>query len=203
MSTQLENWRSEFGRGYTDRNVIDCRTRLPAFRSMLEGLPLSRVLEVGCNRGHNLVTLSEVLGEGTEIVGIEPNAYAIQIARAANPQAGVLQGNILDLPFKEEYFDLVCTIGVLIHIPLASLRSAICELARVSSRYLLAAEYFADDETEIPYRGQNDLLWKRNFARHFEETLPGIDLLRSGYWGPEDGFDRVHWWLYQRPRTEP
>jgi pseudaminic acid biosynthesis-associated methylase len=200
MNTQLDNWSSEFGRAYTERNVIDWHARLPAFQSVLAGLSVSRVLEVGCNRGHNLLALAESLGKDTEIVGIEPNAYAVEIARAASPKVAVLRGNIFDLPFRDAYFDLVFTVGVLIHIPANCLRQAIEELARVSGRYLLAAEYFAEQETAIPYRGRTDLLWKRNFPRHFEQSLPGIRQLRSGYWGPEDGFDRVHWWLIEKPK---
>lgn len=199
MSTQLENWSSGFGRAYTERNVIDWRARLPAFRTMLSNLSLPRVLEVGCNRGHNLLTLAELLGGQSEVVGVEPNPYAVEIARASTTKVCVMRGDIFDLPFKTASFDLVFTVGVLIHIPLDSIRAAIKEMARVSRRYLLAVEYFAEQETPISYRGRTDLLWKRNFLRHFQEHIPGIALARSGYWGPERGFDRVHWWLLEQP----
>jgi pseudaminic acid biosynthesis-associated methylase len=199
MNTQLENWSSDFGREYTNRNVIDWHVRLPAFRTMLSGLNVSRVLEVGCNRGHNLLALSELFGEDREVIGIEPNPYAVELARASSSKVAILRGNIFDLPFKAGSFDLVFTVGVLIHIPLESLQAAMLELARVSSRYLLAAEYFAEKETAISYRGSSDLLWKRDFLRHFQECLPGITVLRSGYWGAEDGFDRDHWWLLEKP----
>jgi hypothetical protein len=35
MTPQREIWEGEFGNAYTDRNVIDWRVRLPAFRHML------------------------------------------------------------------------------------------------------------------------------------------------------------------------
>ena len=202
MKAQLESWGGEFGRLYTDRNILDWRTRLPAFRTMLSGLRLARILEVGCNRGHNLLALSELLGEESEVIGIEPNRYALEIARSASPKVTAMCGNIFDLPFKSGYFDLVFTVGVLIHIPLDSLHAAMRELARVSGRYLLAVEYFAEQETRIPYRGHIDLLWKRNFLFHFQQCLSGLALLRKGYWGPEDGFDRDHWWLFEQPRSK-
>jgi len=198
MNMQLEQWSSDFGRAYTDRNAIDWHARVPAFRTMLSGLSLARVLEVGCNRGPNLQALSHLLGPETELVGIEPNTHAVEMARQAAAPAKVLRGEILDLPFPSGYFDLTLTVGVLIHIPLDSLHSAITELARSSRRYLLAAEYFAPQETEISYRGQSNLLWKRDFLKHFQECLPGAGLLRSGFWGAEDGFDRVHWWLLEQ-----
>ena len=65
MTHQLGVWKGEFGKAYTDRNVIDWHTRFPAFQQMLDGLPIKRVLEVGCNRGHNLAALVEVLGGGS------------------------------------------------------------------------------------------------------------------------------------------
>jgi pseudaminic acid biosynthesis-associated methylase len=203
MSTQLQRWSTEFGREYTNRNVIDWHTRLPAFRTMLSGLPIQRALEVGCNRGHNLLALSELLGEQGEVVGVEPNAYAVEIARQSSSKVAVLRGNITELPFRTGYFDLVFTVGVLIHVPLESLQAAILELARASSRYLLAAEYFAEQETTISYRGSNELLWKRNFPGYFQGLLPGINLSRSGYLAPEEGFDRVHWWLFEQQKSEP
>ena len=190
---QLRIWEGEFGKDYTDRNVIDWRTRLRAFRQMLDGLPIKRVLEVGCNRGHNLVCLAELLGEESEVVGVEPNRYALKLARASSVKVGVLYGHAFDLPFKAGYFDLVFTAGVLIHIPLEYLPLALREIYRVSKRYILAIEYFAQEETAVCYRGHDNLLWKRDFLQHYRSQFPDLTLIRSGYWGPEDGFDRTHW----------
>src|ERR1700690_2785240 len=55
MRNQLETWEGEFGVAYTDRNVVDPTARIEAFRTMVDGLDIARLLEVGCNRGHNLV----------------------------------------------------------------------------------------------------------------------------------------------------
>lgn len=76
VTAQLKMWEGEFGEAYTARNKIDWRIREPAFRSMLAGLPVKRVFEVGCNRGHNLIALTEVLGADSEVAGVEPNEYA-------------------------------------------------------------------------------------------------------------------------------
>jgi len=196
---QLETWRGEFGKAYTDRNVMDWERRLPAFKNMLEGLHLERVLEVGCNRGHNLRALEEILGEDAAIFGVEPNAYARSIARTISDKVNPVPGNAYDLPFKDGYFDLVFTVGVLIHVPTEQLEDAIKEIARATRRYILAAEYFAEQDTVIDYHGRNDLLWKRNFLEHYQRNVPGLKLVRSGYWGPEDGFDRCTWWLMEKP----
>src|SRR5688500_13773145 len=109
ITEQLKVWQGEFGQAYTGRNLENWSVRLTAFRAMLENAPIARALEVGCNRGHNLVALSELLGEVASIVGIEPNRHAQRIARATSDRIAVLEGNAFDLPFKDGVFDLVFT----------------------------------------------------------------------------------------------
>jgi len=195
---QLETWQGEFGDAYTERNLIDWHVRTPAFSHMLKGLSLRRALEVGCNRGHNLQCASEVLGSAVEVFGVEPNRYALGMARTTAEHTFPIPGNAFDLPFKDGYCDLVFTVGVLIHISSVQLPSALNEIERVSSRYILAVEYFSEEDTAIEYRNHADLLWKRNFLKHYQTQFPNLKLLRSGYWGAEDGFDRTHWWLLEK-----
>lgn len=196
--SQLRAWEGEFGTAYTERNVADWRSRLPAFRRALEGLALSRILEVGCNRGHNLVTVAEIVGPAVEVVGVEPNHHALALAWQAGPQVTAVHGHVFNLPFEADAFDLVFTAGVLIHVALEHLAAALQEIHRVSRRYILAIEYFAAEETAIEYRGRWDLLWKRDFLAHYERQFSNLRLLRDGFWGPEDGFDRTHWWLLEK-----
>jgi pseudaminic acid biosynthesis-associated methylase len=160
------------------------------------------VLEVGCNRGHNLLALAELLEDNGDIVGIEPNRYALELTRAASTQITALYGHAFDIPFKDGNFDLVFTAGMLIHIPLSDLPTVLGEICRVSRRYVLAVEYFAEEETAILYRGHTDLLWKRNFLLHYQTQCPELALIRSGYWGLGDGFDRTHWWLFEKSQDE-
>ncbi len=170
----IQSWQGALGSSYTERNVVDPQLRLPAFRKMTEGLDgLNRILEVGCNRGHNLLALRAVLGESSELLGVEPNLAALKIARQS-PEFAVVRGDSRDLFFRSGAFDLVFTAGVLIHIPPSALTSSMTEIARVSGRYVLAIEYFADQETEISYRGEQGLLWKRNYLSLYQETVPEL-----------------------------
>jgi pseudaminic acid biosynthesis-associated methylase len=195
VTEQLEHWKGEFGRAYTDRNVVDAGSRIKPFRVMLEGLVLGRILEVGCNRGHNLLALRQMFPDA-ELFGIEPNSYALGIARDSGSDVHFQAGTIFDLPFENGHFDLVLTVGVLIHIALQDLTRALKQIHRVSRRCILAVEYFAEEDVAIHYRGHDDLLWKRNFPRHFQRQFPDLDILRGGYWTAEEGFDRAHWWLF-------
>jgi len=196
---QLSTWQGEFGDAYTDRNVVPWASRVGPFREMLGGLQLERVLEVGCNRGHNLRAIKALLGEEADVIGIEPNRHALGIARQDNSEFAVLRGNAFDLLFKDGHFDLVFTSGVLIHVALSDIPTAMQEIARVSRRYVLAIEYFAERETAINYRGNDDLLWKRNFLAHYQSNVPGLEVVRSGYWGPDSPINDANWWLLEKP----
>ena len=199
MTEPRKEWAGEFGKAYTDRNVIDWRLRLPAFREMLKDISVRTVLEVGCNRGHNLVALRELLGADSELTGVEPNAYARELGETASGVT-IKEGRADQLPFGDGQFDLVFTAGVLIHISPSELPHALAEIHRVSRRYILAIEYFAKVDEEIVYRGQSGLLWKRNFLQHYQSRFSALKLLGSGYWTAEQGFDRCHWWLLEKTK---
>jgi pseudaminic acid biosynthesis-associated methylase len=190
----VEVWQGEFGDQYTDRNVVNPEIRVNAFRAMLDGLNLNRVLEVGCNRGHNLAVLKSLYPD-TELVGIEPNQQAREIANRDFP---ILPADTRDLLFRSGCFDLAFTAGVLIHISPGDLHQAMQEIARVSSAYILAIEYFAEEDTEVTYRGNTGLLWKRDFWKHYTFAVPHLTLLRSGYWDKKDGFDQCNYWLMKK-----
>jgi pseudaminic acid biosynthesis-associated methylase len=197
MGKQLDAWQGRFGAEYTDRNAIDWRVRLPAFWEMVGGLDVRRVLEVGCNRGHNLVALRKILGDEAELAGVEPNPHALELARATGA-AEFHGGTVYELPFADGSSDLVFTAGVLIHIPPEKLPAALAELHRCSRRYLLAVEYAAEEETVVPYRGHGDLLWKRDFLKEYQTHFSDLRLVRQGFWGKEHGFDRTTWWLLEK-----
>ncbi len=193
---QVSAWAGEFGQRYTDRNQTDPTNLLPAFRAMLGDLKPRRILEVGCNRGHNLAALEQLFPEA-QLVGIEPNRYAISIARQSGKTFAVLEGNAFELPFKDGYFDLVYTAGVLIHIAPQDLGRATAEIHRVSGRNILCAEYYAEQETVIPYHGHSNLLWKRDFRRHYLESYPDLREVRQGYLN-DAWWDDMTWWVFEK-----
>ncbi|MGO9120330.1 MAG: pseudaminic acid biosynthesis-associated methylase [Desulfomonilaceae bacterium] len=196
-TVQLKAWAGEFGDAYTDRNVVDWRTRLSAFRTMLEGTEPGSILELGSNRGHNLILLSELFA-GAQVVGLEPNMKALRIAQQTCGAMRIIRGNALEIPFGNSRFDLVITANMLIHIAIEDLAAVLKEIYRVSRKYILSIEYFAEEETVIHYRGHDDLLWKRNFPEHYRSQFPALRLLKSGYWDSDNGFDRSHWWLWEK-----
>jgi pseudaminic acid biosynthesis-associated methylase len=193
MHKQVETWGGEFGDEYTDRNDIKWQERLPIFKTILDGLVLDSVLEVGCNKGHNLLALTQLLGCGRDIVGVEINEYAANLARRDG--LAVFDGTVYDLQFEDGEFDLVFTAGVLIHIPPNKLHTALSEIYRVSGKYILTMEYFSEMATTINYRGRDDLLWKRNFPKIYMGAFPDLVMIRNGVYNITD---EVHWWLWRK-----
>jgi hypothetical protein len=69
---------------------------------------------------------------------------------------------------------------------------------RVSRRYILAIEYFAEDDTVLNYRGHDNLLWKRDFGKRYQEQFPDLRLLKDGFRDAESGADETNWWLFEK-----
>jgi pseudaminic acid biosynthesis-associated methylase len=196
-TSQLALWRSEFGRSYTDRNDREKPERVDSWRRILEGISPSRVLEVGCNVGWNLEYLRRLAV--AELYGIEPQPYAVERARWRGPAFGVLQGTAFDLPFKDGYFDLAFTSGVLIHIAPESIGSALDELYRVSRRWIVAIEYDAPTEQEITYRGHEGALWKRDHGALWRARYPQLKPIRRIELSEQHGYDDCTAHLFEKP----
>jgi pseudaminic acid biosynthesis-associated methylase len=193
---QLALWRSEFGRDYTNRNDRDRPERVGAWRRLLEGIEITRALEVGCNVGWNLVYL-ERLGI-RDLYGIDPQPIAVERARHRRPAFNVLHGTAFELPFRDGYFDLAFTSGVLIHIAPDSLGGALDEIARVSRRWIVAMEYDHPSEQEVAYRGHSEALWKRDHGAAWLTRHPQLRHVRRLELGAEDGYDNSTAHLFEK-----
>jgi pseudaminic acid biosynthesis-associated methylase len=196
MSSQLQLWVSEFGRSYTERNDVAKPERILSWQRLLEGIAPERAVEVGCNVAWNLTYLRE-LGV-KELYAVEPQPFAVEKARARNPEYNVLCGTAFDLPFKDNFADLVFTSGVMIHIAPADLPKAMAEIYRVSRRYIVAIEYDAAEEQEIKYRGNGDALWKRPHGAIWQASYPALKLLRKLELAPIDGYDDCTAHLFEK-----
>ena len=137
----------------------------------------SKILEVGCNVGSQLHALQ---GLGfTSLVGVDINRQALEVAKKNLIGIDVLLASAFDLPFKDNYFDLVFTSGVLIHISPKDILQALKEIVRVSKKYILGLEYFNEEYLEVEYRGQKDMLWKTDFAKLYIDNFQELELLKE------------------------
>jgi len=186
---QSKKWASEFGKMYTDRNphtieemdeiykkqygITRTELNLMFLNDFDRGI---KILEIGSNVGAQLQGLQKI--GFTNLYGIELQQYAVELSKQYTKNVNLIQGSVLDIPFKDNFFDLVFTSGVLIHISPDDIEVAMKEIYRCTKKYIWGFEYYADTYTEISYRGENNLLWKANFAKIFVEKLPDLELIK-------------------------
>jgi uridylate kinase len=94
-------------------------------------------LDVGCGTGELIRNLRKL---GVDAYGVEISKDAIEMVDPSVRQY-VKEGDILNLPYKKDEFDLVYTFDVLQHIEQSNLRKAIKELVKVSRKLVLNKIY--------------------------------------------------------------
>ncbi|HEY5521534.1 MAG TPA: pseudaminic acid biosynthesis-associated methylase [Candidatus Limnocylindrales bacterium] len=190
-------WAGDFGRRYADRNADAGSTRQPFWSSFLASHPAERVLEVGCNAGANLQWIAQIVGPGN-VYGLDVSGDAINELHARLPSVNAICGVARDLPFRDAWFDLCFTAGVLIHQPEESLPAVMAEIVRVSRQYVLCGEYYSPEVMEVDYRGQTGALFKRDFGRVYLENFPSLKMVDEGFLGRDEGWDDITWWLLEK-----
>lgn len=197
-ATRLEGlWAGAFGDEYVERNRKAGEARAAFWDALLERTRPASVLEVGCNLGANLGHIARRVPPN-RVFGIDVNQKALGELRRALSDVNAVHAPARELPFRDRWFDLVFTMGVLIHQPEATLPLVLAEMARTASHRLLMGEYFAETTTEVPYRGHSGALFKRDYGRIFGELFPEFRLEDRGFLGRDQGWDDVTWWLFRR-----
>jgi pseudaminic acid biosynthesis-associated methylase len=189
---QTAQWTGSFGKDYTDRNALSLgameasyKTKYGKTRTELNQLFLtdidrsSRILEVGSNVGNQLWCLQNM--GFTNLYGIEVQSYAVEFSKSRTKRVNIIEGSAYDIPFKDGYFDLVFTSGVLIHIKPSDIPVVLQEIHRCTGVYIWGFEYYATEYTEIPYRGHRNLLWKADFAKRYLDEFADLELVKEDH----------------------
>ena len=190
FTDQMQQWSSEFGKEYTEQNPHTFETMDELYKkqfgltrtelnlTFLDTFDRSiRILEVGSNVGAQLQGLQKIGFK--HLYGIEIQTYAIELSRQNTKNINIIKGSAFDIPFKDSYFNLVFTCGLLIHINPNDLNTAMREVYRCTSEYIWGFEYYSNKYSEIPYRGQNNLLWKADFAKLYQDEFRGLELVKE------------------------
>lgn len=182
---QDQFWTGKFGDDYTDRNsgprLVASNLALFA-RIFATTRGVQSVLELGANRGLNLLALRQLLPEA-QLSAVEINAKAVDELRKL-PWLQVTHASLLDFNIEDPY-DLVLIKGVLIHLSPDVLPDVYDLLHAASARYLCLVEYYNPSPVTIPYRGHADRLFKRDFAgellaRHADFRLADYGFVYHG-----------------------
>ena len=191
QTLQEEVWKTKFGEDYNNRNVFDNNALDKVY---ISDINISRtamnekfigdlnreikILEVGCNIGLQLTNLQEM--GFRNIYAIELQPHAVELAKLRTKGMNIIQATAYDIPFKDNYFDLVFTSRVLIHLNPDEISKAIKEIVRCSNIYIYGNEYYADELTEIKnYHGMSNIAWKRNFPKLYTDLFPELKLIKE------------------------
>jgi spore coat polysaccharide biosynthesis protein SpsF len=195
-------WAETYADDYIRKNAhFDHKAGVEAWRRMLAKADgVESLLECGCNIGRNLQFLSDVVpGASKSVIEISEPAFRFVTREFALDQA--FNGPIVDAPFEPGSFELVFTMGVLIHIHPDHLLANMRKMFDLSSRYVLIGEYFNRTPVMIDYQGEKDRLFKRDFGKLFIETYDARLLDYGFLWGhiyDAAGFDDITWWLFEK-----
>lgn len=187
---QMGKWEGEFGKEYTDRNDLSLegldalyqknygKTRTELNEEFLEGIDRSiRILEVGSNIGNQLLCLQKM--GFSYLYGIEIQSYAVELSKSRTKGINIIEGSVFDIPYKDGYFDLIFTSGLLIHISPTDISLAIREVYRCTREYIWGFEYYSKEHEEVVYRGHKSLLWKGDFARIYLQLCGDLELIKE------------------------
>ena len=190
MSKQMVEWAGNFGKEYTDRSnlSLDEMERLYKDRYGITRTEMNsrfigdfdrdmKVLEVGSNIGNQLLCLQKARFKN--LYGIELQSYAVELSKSRTKGINIIQGSAFDIPFKDGYFDLVFTSGLLIHIAPDDIATVLDEIHRCTGRYIWCSEYYAEVYMQVDYRGHDDLLWKTDFSKLFLDHFADLKLVKE------------------------
>jgi pseudaminic acid biosynthesis-associated methylase len=195
-----ELWAGDFGNEYMIRNRAAADPRGPFWEMILQESPIVSALEVGCNLGANLQWIATKIPP-RQVYGVDINLSALAELHRHLPQVNAIWSPARELPFRDRWFDLVFTVGVLIHQPESTLPLVMAEIMRCSRRYILCVEYFSAQTTEVFYRGHHGALFKRDYGRLYQELFPELRLLKEGFLSRAEGWDDANYWLFEKPRA--
>ena len=195
MNPQEQHWSGPEGNAYAARNMAGLPAALALWAEILKLANVKSVVELGANIGTNIRAIRQLL-PGVQTAGVEINkAAAGMLQRQADE---VYEDSVLTWE-PPKTWDLAFTRGVLIHISPNDLPKVYDRLFRASARYVLVAEYYNPTPVSIPYRGQELLLWKRDFAGEMLDIYP-LRLVDYGFVWRRAAFaqDDISWFLMEK-----
>ena len=125
-------------------------------RDLALSLRVSNMLEIGCSAGNDL----RLFPSDFDVNGIDQSEFAVNIAQKNLPAFKFNTASASTIPFDDSSVDFVFTRNMLNYIESSDVEKIIKELYRVSKKYILNIERFANDEIllddeKIPAWGRN------------------------------------------------
>ncbi len=172
------------GRGlYTERDRPGWHEEVERLCEVVAGLEPCRVLDVACGTGFLTRHLRG------DVVGLDQSPAMVEVASARLPDARVVQGDAVPLPFAEGEFDRVFTGHFYGHLLADERERFVSEARRVARELVVVDSALHDglDPEEWQERVLNDGTRHRVYKRYFRgaelaDELGGGQVLHDGRW---------------------
>ena len=139
-------YNKEFWNKYSDDNESRYNEEFSKFvRDLAVSLRCTSVLEIGCGTGIDLRLFPDTF----QIHGVDLNDNALSIAKEKLTNADFKKGSITELPFEDSSIDFVFTHGLMNYLDDDVLEKGISEMFRVTGKYIMNCEKFAETEEQI------------------------------------------------------
>lgn len=121
--------------------------------------PGDRFLEVGSGTG---LVYERLAPKVDNYIGIDISKNMLEIAKKRFPAANFFEGDVFDLPFSENSFDIVCAFEVLCH--LGDIQIPIREMFRVASKFVIFTAWTDSKTVTTEERILNSTFIHRSYA---------------------------------------
>ena len=191
-------WGTDFGNKYLKRSLKSDRIFTIGKDLLNNKVIINEVLELGANVGLNLDAIKRVYPD-VKTYGLEINKLAYNIGKKKHK---FYNKPILNFKSKKKY-DLVYSVGVLIHQNPKHLNAFYNKLYSLSTKYIYLNEYFNPTPVTIKYRNNDEKLFKRDFAKELWIKFPKLKLIDYGFHWKQDPrlkncCDNSNWFLFQK-----
>ena len=166
------------GYNYSPRFWTDTVAHIKDFYDLDDN---SKILDIGCAKGYMMHDLS-LLIPGAEIKGVDVSNYAKENA-IESMQDNIVVANANNLPFPDNYFDLVIAINTLHNLPLIDCKQAFREINRVTRNN----SFVMNDAWRDAKGKQSMLSWNLTALTYmscddWEELFKEVDYKGDYYW---------------------
>ena len=199
---QEEFWVGDFAKGYIERNKSSklLASNINLFtRALSKCDSINSCIELGSNIGMNLMALKTIIPK-TTFSAVEINESAVSELKKVIDAENIFNESILDWKANRKY-DLVFTKGVLIHINPDHLTSVYEKIYSSANKYILICEYYNPSPQMILYRGEENKLFKRDFAGDILRKYEDASLIDYGFIYRNDNLfplDDISWFLIKK-----
>jgi ubiquinone/menaquinone biosynthesis C-methylase UbiE len=179
---EYDDWWLGLGR-FSERERPDWEEELAALRLTLESLPPARTLDVACGTGFLTRHLPG------KITGLDQSPSMLEVAGEQAPDAELVLGDALSLPFDDDSFDRIFTSHFYGHLEQVERTTFLAEAKRVASEIVIADASVAHSPVPEEYQerilndGSRWEVYKRFFTGEgLVAELGGGRVLHEGRW---------------------